>query len=271
MANQRDLKKHLAGIKTTGKLANAMKTVATAKFSRLSALNYGMQEYSVRCGEILNNFSGEALFGEIEGGDGCLYIMFTGNKGLCGGYNSELCTYFEELEKSEPYKLIVCGKKGAELCAAKGIKAESFFLDDMPSHNDAGRLFEKIAAEHPKYGTVRLIYRCFKNVMTQIPTVSKLLPTDNENKADNLLYFPKREEIEAPLAAMCIKARLYGVMIEAATGVQAATLMTMRNAADNAEEEAVRTETALNRLRQNELTTDVIESAAGAAKDDFYN
>lgn len=270
MAGQRELKKHLIGIQTTGKLAAAMKTVATAKFSRLSAINGKVQEYAVRCGEILKDFGNEALFGDIRGGDGCLYIMFTGNKGLCGGYNSELCAYYEELEKEASHKLIVCGKKGVELCRAKGIKAESFTLDDTPDYTDAGRLYELIAAEHPKYGTVKLVYRNFKNIMTQTPTVSTLLPADMDCNTDNVLFFPSKEEVEAPIAIMCLKARLYGVMIEAATGVQAATLMTMRNAADNAEEEALKTETELNRIRQNELTTDVIESASGA-NNDFYS
>ncbi len=270
MAGQRDLKKHLIGIQTTGKLANAMKTVATAKFSRLSAINSNIQEYSVRCGEILKNFGNEALFGDIGGGDGVLYIMFTGNKGLCGGYNSELCTYFEELEKEEKYKLIVCGKKGAELCRAKGIDATAFDIPDMPSYTDADRLYKLIAEEHPKYGTVKLVYRSFKNIMTQISTVSQLLPVGEGCNTEDVLFLPSREEAEANIAMTCLKARLFGVMIEVQTGVQAATLMTMRNAADNAAEEAIKTETALNRIRQNELTTDVLESAAGAAGN-FYS
>lgn len=270
MAGQRELKKHLIGIQTTGKLANAMKTVATAKFSALSAINSGIQEYAERCGDILKDFDSSALFGDICGGEGCLYILFTGNKGLCGGYNSELVSYYEELEKEPLHKLIVCGKKGAELCRAKGIEAESFEIQDKPEIFDAGRLYELIAAEHPKYGTVKLVYRNFKNVMTQIPTVSQLLPAGKESKTDEVLFFPNKEEAEAPLAMLCLKARIYGVLIEVATGVQAATLMTMRNAADNAEEEALKTETELNRIRQNELTTDVIESAAGAG-DNFYS
>ncbi|MBR6593787.1 MAG: F0F1 ATP synthase subunit gamma [Clostridia bacterium] len=269
MAGQRELKKHLSGIRATGKLANAMKTVSTAKFSKLSALNSQLTEYSVRCGELLRDFGDEALFGDIRGGEGCLYVMFTGNKGLCGGYNSELVAYFEELEKETPYKLIVCGKKGMELCRAKGIAAEELSVGDVPCYGDAGRLFEKIAAQHPVYGTVKLVYREFKNVMLQIPTVAHLLPAAKEGSTEDIIYFPSREEIETPLAALCIKARLYGVMVEAATGVQGATLMTMRNAADNAEEEALRTETALNRLRQKELTADVIESSSGA-EGNFY-
>ena len=268
MAGQRELKKHLAGIKTTGKLANAMKTVATAKFSRLSALHYGTSEYSRRCGDILGSFSRSVLFGDSDGGDGCLYILFTGNKGLCGGYNSELCAFYESMDKAEKCKLIVCGKKGAELCKQKGIDGEYFEIDDMPTQADAGRLIEKITAEHSKYGDVRLVYRRFKNVMQQIPTVTPLFPRERDG-ADDVLFFPTREEVEAPVAMTCLRAMIYGVMVEVATGIQAATLMTMRNAADNAAEEAERTEVMLNRVRQSELTADVIESASGAS--DVYN
>lgn len=266
MAGQRELKKHLAGIKTTGKLANAMKTVATAKFARLSALQSNIADYTACCGEVLCGLGKSALFGPTPGGNGTLYIMFTGNKGLCGGYNSELCTFFDELEKEEGYKLIVCGKKGVEYCAQKGIAAQELCIDDLPTTEDAASLLDIITANYGTHSNVKLVYRHFKNVMQQIPTVRDLFSPVKEGE---VLFVPSREEAEKAVATLCVKALLYGTLVEVATGVQAATLMTMRNAADNAAEEAAKTETILNRVRQSELTADVIESASGAV-DEFY-
>lgn len=264
MAGQRELKKHLAGIKTTGKLANAMKTVATAKFSRLSALRADIDEYSRCCAELLGDFDIPALFGDSEGGADCLYIMLTGNKGLCGGYNSDIVAFYMALEKAKGHKLVVCGKKGFDLCRQKGVEAEYFEISDMPSEADATRLEQLIKAEHTEYGEVRVIYSDFKNVMKQIPTELVLLSAAHVEAETPFMFFPTRAEAANAAASACLHGVLYGVLVDAAIGAQAATLMTMRNAADNAEEEAARTELLLNRVRQSELTSDVIESASGA-------
>lgn len=267
MSDSRKLKKHLISIKATEKLASAMKTVATAKFSKLSALNSAYAEYSAACGEQMHSFGSNAFNGYSRG-KGTLYLLFTGNKGLCGGYNSELIAHFAATAEKDG-AVIVCGKKGAELLAAKGIRADYFEVDDLPAYKSAEALLGKIESYLPEYGDVVLVYRRFVNALTYPISTEKLFADTADTKEDTTLYLPDKGTVAFPLASLCLSSRLYGVMLETATGAQAATLMTMRSAADNAKAEAAKTETALNRERQNSLTASVIESASGMINENF--
>jgi len=265
MSDSRKLKKHLLGIRATEKLASAMKTVATAKFSTLSALNSAYAEYSDACADMMKGFGASKLRPE---GKGTLYLLFTGNRGLCGGYNSETVAYIEEnAEKDSTF--IVCGKKGEELLAAKGIAAEHFEAEDVPTPADAERLFEKVKDRISQYGHVVLVYRRFVNALTYPITAESLFPENMCREDSDILYLPDKSAIAEPLEKLCLTSRLYGVMLQSATGAQAATLMTMRSAADNAKEEAAKTELKLNRERQNALTASVIESASGMIHEEF--
>ena len=98
MADIRKLKKHLTGIRATEKLASAMKTVATAKFSKLTAQTNNYKKYCEECEKLIQGFDA-SLFDSYRKGDGEVYILFTGNKGLCGGYNSELVAYYNSLPR----------------------------------------------------------------------------------------------------------------------------------------------------------------------------
>lgn len=267
MSDSRKLKKHLSSILATEKLANAMKTVAAAKFSTLSALCLAYTNYSDACGVLLQDFGGNA-FSSAKCGNEKLYLLFTGNKGLCGGYNSELVSYFAEtVNKSD--KVIVCGRKGAELLAAKGYSAEYFDVQDVPKFENAEALLSKIKASYGDRGDIVLVYRRFENALKYPICTENLIPNGECGNAEPPLYLPDKQSITEPLATLCLTARLYGVMLQNATGAQAATLMTMRSAADNAKAEAAKAETALNRERQNALTASVIESASGMINDDF--
>jgi len=262
MADSRKLKKHLASIRATEKMAGAMKTVATAKFSKLSAANADFARYSAACGGLMGGFSAD-VFAPYSGGDKSLYVLFSGNKGLCGGYNSELVSYYLS-QREENSGLIVCGKKGFDILAAKGYKAVYFSVEDIPTYDSAALLLAEIEKHLPQYGRVKLVYRSFVNALKYPLAIEDLLPKLSADvDHDDTLYFPDKNSIAPGLARLCLTARLYGTMLQAATGAQAATLMTMRSAADNAKEEAFKTETAINRERQNALTAGVIESASG--------
>ncbi len=263
MYSERELKKRLLSIQTTSKLASALKTVATAKFSQLTAKNTEYKEYSEKCRELLNRY-GDGGYGKGLCGDGTLLVLIAGKKGFCGGYNNTLFSFFDE-NMSEGDFCIACGKKAIEHCKAKKIPHYPYPTLDTPTGEEAHGLFEVISEHIKDYARVALVYNKYVNVLTQTPTKEPFLPFETEDDGGEVLLLPSAEAIEAPLAAMCLVGRLYGVMLEASLGFQAATMMTMRSAADNADDTAKSVETALNRERQRKLTAAVIESAAGNA------
>ncbi len=261
MFSERELKKRLVSIKTTGKLAAALKTVATAKFSQMTAKNTEYKEYSEKCRELLSCY-GDGGYSKALGDGNVLYVLIAGQKGFCGGYNNTLFSFFSEKMGDGDF-CIACGKKAIEFCKNKNIPYTSFVISDTPQGKDADALFELVQAQMTDYGKVCVVYNKYVNVLTQLPTEEILLPFVSEHGPKDVLMLPSEAEIVSPLAKMCLVGRLYGIMLESALGLQAATMMTMRSAADNAEDTARSVETALNRERQRKLTAAVIESASG--------
>ncbi len=261
MRSERELKKRLSSIITTGKLASALKTTASAKFSRLNSLMTGYKEYSAKCAALLQNYGDGGVADGLDADGGKLYVLFGSNKGFCGGFNNILFSEFKP--KSCDY-CIACGKKAAEHCKNNRIAHEYLELADMPKSEDAARLLDRILELCIGKSTVVLVYNKYVNVLTQNAVEEQLLPFAASGGTE-LLMLPSAEEIEKPLARLCLGGRLYGVMLESALGAQAATMMTMRSAADSAADTAKAVETALNRERQRKLTAAVIESASGNA------
>ncbi len=263
MRSERELRKRLSSIKTTGKLASALKTAASAKFSRLNSLVAGYKEYSEKCAALLESYGDGALAEGMCPDGGVLYVLVAGNKGFCGGFNNTLFSYFGDTF-AEGDLCIACGKKAAEYCKANGIPFVYFGVEDIPQSKEAVALLELVLEHCGGKRAVALVYNKYVNVLTQRAETEQLLPFAAAG-GEGLLMLPSAEDIEKPLARLCLGGRLYGVLLESALGAQAAMMMTMRSAADNAEDTAKAVETALNRERQRKLTAAVIESASGNA------
>lgn len=262
MRSERELRKRLASIRTTGKLASALKTTASAKFSRLNKLMAGYNEYSAKCADLLKHYGDGGISSEMDESGAVLYVLIAGNKGFCGGFNNMLFASFSPEKQSF---CIACGKKAAEFCKNNRIDYEPFELDDTPKSEDAVRLLERISENCRGKRAVVLVYNKYVNVLTQKGVEEHFLPFAAAG-GEAVLMLPSAEEIEKPLAKLCLGGRLYGVLLESALGAQAATMMTMRSAADSAADTAKTVETALNRERQRKLTAAVIESASGNAE-----
>ena len=142
MESPRELKRRLASIRTTGQLAGAMRTVASARYSRLSALSGPYAEYvkalesmCMRLG--LTDDTGESC-GEVPE----CWVLVGADRGLCGAYNSELFSYFDrEYEKCAVRPLVaVSGKMARAHCAAKGIETAAVFsFSALPTYQEAAK------------------------------------------------------------------------------------------------------------------------------------
>ena len=147
MPGMRELKNHLRSVNTTGQLAGAMKTVSSAKFSRVNAVYAAYAKYAAACDDIISSF-GEALADALP----CtspdapeLVVVVASNRGLCGGFNSTLLAYadecFEEYKQSgREYRVVSCGKIAAAYFTEHGVKTErDFVFSDIPAFDDSPR------------------------------------------------------------------------------------------------------------------------------------
>ena len=271
MAGLRELRKHLKSIKSIGQLAGAMKTVATAKYSRINAAHSAYTEYAGECRRILERFGADLAFAERPSAEAprppC-FVVLGGNRGLCGSYNIELMSLFANTIEQHPDAIVVaCGKIAVQYCREKGISVcREFVFDDVPNYSGAKELSEFLRTLYAegKTDSIQILYQKFVNMLTQIPTCEPLLPcgagsTDCEEEDFRTVYIPDRETVLKKTVLDCIDSAVYAELLECAAGNQAATIMAMRSAYDNSQESSAALETKINRIRQGEVTADVLE------------
>ena len=250
MPGMRELKKHLKSISNTAQLAGAMKTVSSAKFSRVNNYLSCYAKYAEACEEIINQFGkslSEVLPCTNPDSPEC-FVVITSNRGLCGGYNSALLSFaeecFEEMrKKGREYKIVVCGKMASAYFSEHDTVVEREFpLPDVPDYDSCTGLCEYLRNEFifGNYSAVSFIYQHFKNTLTQIPSVKRLLPLSKDTLApgnetlSETIYIPDKQTVMKNACLTCVDSTVYATILEAATGAQAATLMAMREASDNA-------------------------------------
>ncbi|MBQ9849577.1 MAG: F0F1 ATP synthase subunit gamma [Clostridia bacterium] len=275
MPTIQNLKKKLQVILSTRKLTQAMKTASTVKYSKLSALYSDYEKYEEQCNRMYRNYRKDfnSVFSVKNPEAPVLYIVMTSNKGMCGSFNTELISFFENIlrkQESEPF-IICCGKKGKDYLESKKIPySKSYIFSDIPSYQDAHGLFDDIREliGNGKTSSVKIIHSKYQNMMKQSPVCEDLFTLDNEStESEEPLFIPDKQTVISQTAEKILISILYKKILETALGAQAATLTTMRSAYDTACEYSAQLETEINRKRQSQVTADVLEVSADYSKE----
>lgn len=269
MATLQVLRKRFKSIQATADMASALKTASSVKYAKISRLLSKTEGYSRACDETLALFGDTVLTRRTNTVKtrNCL-VLFTNNRGFCGGFNSELLRFFEKqlAAEAEPPLLMVLGQKGIAYCKNRALDFEELPLIEIPSYADAeemtAKLFELYASG--EVNRVDIIYQHFQNMMSQTPTAETLLPHPGSAGEQNtgMLFLPDRETALRSPAMYCLINSIYGIMLGHSAGIQAATSIAMRNACDNAEESLSKLDILINRIRQAEVTNSVIETSS---------
>ena len=263
MATVQSLKKKLQTIRSTTKLTRAMKTASTVKYSRLSGIYGEYEKYADEYLHLYESYRGEfdSVFTCSNPDAPCCYVVISGNKGMCGSFNSELLSFFSSI--GEKGVVISCGKKADEYFEKKGIEAKrSFTFDDIPSYEQTKELFSYIRSlmEEGKISSVKTVYPEYVNMIKQQPVCKELFSYSKEKAVGEApVFVPDRETVIKNTAEKIYLSVLYKRILETALGAQAATLTAMRSAYDTALEYSAKLETEMNRKRQSQVTADVIE------------
>ncbi len=272
MATLSELKKRLADVRLTGQLAGAMKTASAARYAKAARMLEDFSAYGAACGEIRRRF-GTALAGAYPPAAPdapVCYVLLGSNRGLCGGYNLALYEYADRiLRESGGARLLVVGRHAVNRFREKGAAVDGeFTLSDTVSPSDGEGI---LAAAKTLYlrgeaSSVVILWQRFVNMLTQTPSRHTLLPVAPEGGAEaDILFLPDRETALRAAADACLRADFTAHLLEAAVGSQAATLVAMRSACDNAEQSAAELEAAFSHKRQSEVTASVIETSGGNA------
>ena len=264
------LKKKLRGIQSTQKISKAMKTISSIKISQLTTVYNNYDEYGKQCEKLYEEYQSD-LLGALppmnENAPVC-YIVIASNKGLCGGFNSDLLTFAnEEIENSEKeHILIAVGKQAITYFNNKHIEYEnSFIFNDIPDYSDALLLLNNVIElrKSQKISSVKVIYQKYSNMMKQTPCVQELFCDNNIKPGESkTLLMPDKQMVIENVAPVIFQSIFYKLLLEVALGANASTLMTMRSAYDTATEYCEQLESEINRQRQSAVTADVLETAS---------
>ena len=282
MASMRDIKRRRESIQSTGQITKAMKLVSTVKLQKAKGKAENTKPYFEHMYKAVNSMlrkSGNILHPYLQSGSSEKkgIIMVTSNRGLAGGYNSNIIKMVMNSGISKEDAVIYAvGKKGRDALARRGYTIAEDYSEamDEPVFNDATAIGRKVLEDFAegKIGEIYLVYTEFKNTVTHIPTWLKLLPVvvseeEEEDEADKLTlmnYEPEAEEALDLIIPKYINSLIYGGLMQSFASENGARMQAMDSATTNAEEMISNLELSYNRARQGAITQELTEIIAGA-------
>ena len=288
MASLDDLKKRIASVKSTQKITKAMKMVAAAKLRRAQENAEKGRPYSEKMNNIILNLSAGISDKEnapkLLSGTGedktHLCIVMTSDRGLCGGFNTNIIkkakVYFKKISnEGNVLKIITVGSKGYDqlkrVYKDNIIKKISFKDSKTINYLDAEKVGKIIIEnfEKKEFDVCTIFYNQFKNVITQIPQEQQIIPlkaseSEGSSLEDNYEFEPEEDEILSNLLPKNISTQIFKAMLENSASEQGSRMSAMDNATRNAGEMVDKLTIEYNRSRQAAITKELIEIISGA-------
>ncbi len=284
-----DLKKRIKSVKSTQKITKAMKMVAAAKLRKAQESAEKGRPYSEKIQNIILNLTKsindtqnapKLLVGTGEDKK-YLCVVLTADRGLCGGFNSNICklaksNFKKILSEGKELKIITVGSKGLDQIKREYgnyvIKKFSFKDKKRISFNEADIIGQEIINLFNKneFDKCILFYNNFKNVITQIPQAQQIIPAEKEQSDDNdekLISYefePDEDEILEDLLPKNISTQVFKALLENAASEQGSRMTAMDNATRNAGDLVDKLTINYNRSRQASITKELIEIISGA-------
>lgn len=285
MASMRDIKRRKSSIQSTQQITKAMKLVSTVKLQRTKqraeqSKTYFEAMYKTVTSMLSKTGGLNHPYLKASTSEKKAVIVITSNRGLAGGYNSNVTKLITKGEfKKEDLVLYTIGKKGNETFRRLGynIAWDNTEMIEEPRYDDAMKLSKEILTgfSNGEFGEIYLAYTAFKNTISHEPTIIKLLPyevdeneenNDEQENDDNVLmnFEPEDEEALNMIIPKYVTSLIFGGMVEAAASENGARMQAMDSATSNAEEMISSLSLMYNRARQGSITQELTEIVAGA-------
>ncbi len=284
-----DLKKRIKSVKSTQKITKAMKMVAAAKLRKAQESAEKGRPYSQKMQNIILNLTKSITDPENApkllvgtGKDNTyLCVVLTADRGLCGGFNSNICklaksNFKKFLNEGKNLKIITVGTKGLDQIKRDYgkhiIKKLSFKEKKKITYNEAEIVGNEIISlfKQNQFDKCILYYNNFKNVITQIPEAQQIIPAESKISESNKLnsfqyeFEPEEDEILEDLLPKNISTQVFKAFLENAASEQGSRMTAMDNATRNAGDLVDKLTINYNRSRQASITKELIEIISGA-------
>jgi F-type H+-transporting ATPase subunit gamma len=284
----KEVRNRIKSVQSTQQITKAMKMVSAAKLRRAQDAITQMRPYAHKLQEMLSNIVSNSD-GDVKVAlaaerpvEKVLIMLVTSDRGLCGGYNSNLIKLAKQVIKDKypqqqakgNVQVLPIGKKGYEHFTKNGFKVVDKYWDIF-----TGLSFDKVQAAakyamdafaNKEVDAVELIFSEFKNAATQrfiaepfLP-VSKVGKTAGQKNAD-FIFEPNKEVLIAELMPKILNTQLYKAILDGNASEHGARMTAMDKASENANELLKALKISYNRARQAAITTELTEIVSGAA------
>ena len=298
MASMRDIKRRKTGVQSTQQITKAMKLVSTVKLQRAKARAEQIKNYTVLMYDTIVSIMSRSGYMDHpltkpNGSNKKAVVLITSNRGLAGGYNSNIIKLVTQSGWSpEETVIYAIGKKGREGVRRKGydVVYENPDMIEEPIYSDATGLADELLAKYQsgEIGEIYIAYTIFKNTVVHVPRLQKLLPlgegttpTESVSGSEDeetilpdagkesakralMTYEPNEDEALSAIIPKYITNLIYGALIEAVASENGARMQAMDSATDNAEKMISSLELQYNRARQGAITQELTEIIGGA-------
>ena len=294
MASLKDFRTRVASVKSTQKITKAMQMVAAAKLKRAQEAAEAARPYGLKVAGTVANLAtsvkGSDAAPKLLRGSGNdqvhLVVVATSERGLCGGFNTNIVKKARELVMSlegqgKTVKILTVGKKGRDQLKRTHAERSVGHIDfgglRVLGAVQSAQVSQKVVDmfEAGEFDVAHLIYSKFKSVISQIPTVQQLIPViapegaalggiGGDTAGSVYKYEPSEEAILEALLPRYLDSQVLGALLENAAGFYGAQMGAMDNATRNAGDLIKKLTLQMNRKRQAMITTELTEIIAGA-------
>lgn len=291
MTTAREVRLRIRSVKNIAQVTRALQAVSASKVRKAMQAVMLTRPYSTKAWQVLTHIAGQPgretlhpLLTRREEVKSVLVVLITGDRGLAGAFTTNIVRFTLENfnDYQVPVRFLTVGRKGRDLMARRGkeIIAEFSNLPADPSFGDVsaiGRIAvdEFLAANSDE---VYLVYTDFVNMVSQIPTLQKLLPLEiggaharvqefaqtERGSAASYIYEPGQAQILDEIVPRFTALQVYHAVLESLASEHAARMVAMKNATDSATELADGLQLEYNKARQQGITNEMLDIAGGA-------
>ncbi len=289
MASLKDIRAQIESTKNTQQITKAMKLVSASKLRKAQHNIVNMRPYALSLRRVISDITitqkiSHPLMEKKEQIKKVLLVVLTSDRGLCGAFNTNINKFAENYYKQnkstlEKVDFFFIGKRGADFFSKRSIKPIEAItrLDKDISYDLASHVADKLLKQYlaGEYDEIRLVYNEFKSAISQNVVCETLIPIDlslssfteerNIQKfAKDLIFEPSAKEIVEQLIVKHFDLQVYRCMSESVAAEHGARMTAMENATNNAKDMIAKLSLTYNKLRQEKITTELIEIVSGA-------
>ncbi len=287
MAGLKEIRTRIASVKTTRQVTSAMKIVSAAKLKKAQDAIYQIRPYANKLKGILASLSSglentlDSVYTQQREPVKVLIVLISSNRGLCGGFNSNISKIAVNLAKEKYGEQLKNGNVHFFCIGKQGMRQVRFYgMEVVDSKNEIleNLSFESIfeialklmkSFEDGTYDRIEIVYNQFKNAAVQIQTTEQFLPAEVKKDEtaklnDDFIYEPSIEYIIQELIPRIVKIQFYKALLDSYAAEHGARLTAMHSATDNATALLNYLTLQYNKARQAAITGEILEIVSGA-------